>query len=45
MALNCKAQADDAVIGLRSLVLNSGVDLGGLRDEAENVPCSEELRD
>lgn len=45
LALNCIAQADDAIIGLRSLVLNSGVDLGELRDEAENVHCPEELRD
>lgn len=31
-ALNCVAQVDDALIGLKSLVLNSGMDLARLRD-------------
>lgn len=43
-ALTRVAQADDALIGLRSLVLTSGMDLGGLREEAANVHCTEELR-
>lgn len=32
-ALTRVAQADDALIGLRSLVLTSGMDLGVLREE------------